>query len=267
MFLSNTIHPSDRDPGEVPWPPKRDLFGVGVSQTSYEESEALIMQAALQRSGAIVTHLPVHGLVDALRDPVFRAAVNSFELVAPDGQPVRWALNRFYGAALRDRVYGPELMLRLCRRAAETDLGVFLYGGRPEVVLRLRENLLKRCPGLRIVGCESPPFRALSTAEMDALAGRINASGAGLVFIGLGCPKQDLFAQASRRRIGAVLLCVGAAFDFHAGSKKMAPPWMQRCGLEWFFRLTQEPRRLWRRYLVSNSVFAFLVLRRLLVGR
>src|SRR5204863_3570670 len=147
------------------------------------------------------------------------------------------------------------LMLRLCRAAAAAGVSIYLYGGNPAVAEKLRANLLAACPGLEIAGYEAPPFRALTPDEDEAVVERINASGAGLVFIGLGCPKQDHFAFEHRDRLRAVQLCVGAAFDFHAGVKKMAPAWMQRRGLEWLFRLGQEPGRLWRRYLVTNSRF------------
>ena len=181
--------------------------------------------------------------------------VNAFEMVTPDGQPVRWALNVLHGTRLQDRVYGPELMLRACRRAAEVGVPIYLYGSVPDVLTGLERNLTERFPSLRIAGRESPPFRDLTPTEAAAMVDRIKSSGAGIVFVGLGCPRQDQFADAYRDAIGAVLVCVGAAFDFHAGTKRMAPPWMQRRGLEWLFRLGQEPRRLWRRYLVTNSVF------------
>jgi exopolysaccharide biosynthesis WecB/TagA/CpsF family protein len=134
---------------------------------------------------------------------------------------------------------------------------IYLYGGTPEVAQTIRENLISRYSGLRVVGSESPPFRPLTPQEQDELVERVNGSGAGVVFIGLGCPKQDHFAYEHADRIQAVQVCVGAAFDFHAGNKKMAPPWMQRRGLEWLFRLSQEPGRLWRRYLITNSLFVW----------
>jgi exopolysaccharide biosynthesis WecB/TagA/CpsF family protein len=237
------------------WPARHLLFGVPVSATTYEEAERAVVAAARAKRPALVDHLSVHGLAEAQRDPAFRAALARFDLVAPDGQPVRWALNLLFGTRLRERVYGPALMERLCAEAAREGIGVYLYGGRPEVLALLRERLLERHPELRIVGGESPPFRALSTAEDVAVVERIERSGAGLVFIGLGCPKQELFAAVHAHRISAVQVCVGAAFDFLAGAKPMAPRWMQAHGLEWLFRLASEPRRLWRRYLVGNSVF------------
>lgn len=249
------------------WPIKKDLFGVQISPTSYEEAMGPIMQAARERRSALVTFLPVHGVVTAARDGDYRTKINAFDIVAPDGQPVRWALNRFHKAELHDRVYGPEMMMRLCRRAAESGVSIYLYGSTPRTLEKLSVNLQERVPGLKIVGLESPPFRALSEEEIQQTIRRINDSGAGLVFIGLGCPKQDQFAFAHRDAIRAVQLCVGAAFDFHAGTKKMAPAWMQKRGLEWLFRLTQEPGRLWRRYIETNTLFLALVARRMVLGR
>jgi exopolysaccharide biosynthesis WecB/TagA/CpsF family protein len=243
------------------------LFGVDVSATSYDELTELLIRAARRGQPATVTHLAVHALITAVREPEFRRRVNELDIVAPDGQPVRGALNWFYGAALGDRVYGPELMSRLCARAADEGVGVYLYGSYPQVVERLRDNLVERSPALRVVGCEPSLFRALTPEEDDALVRRVNDSGAGLLFVGLGCPRQEVFAHEHRGRIKAVQLCVGAAFDFHAGNKKMAPGWMQRHGMEWLYRLIQEPTRLWRRYLVTNTFFCILFLRRMIFGR
>ena len=242
------------------WPKKFDLFGVAVSSTHYSEALDAIMRAATQNISAIVDHMPVHGLVEASRDPELRSKINRFDIVAPDGQPVRWALNRLYSTQLPDRVYGPELMLRLCQRAAEDRIGVYLYGSMEMVLKQLCIRLRERFPDLQIVGSESPPFRPLTIQEDQAVVERINRSGAGLVFLGLGCPKQEVFAHDHRERIHGVQLCVGAAFDFIAGNKKIAPPWMQKRGLEWLFRLYSEPKRLWRRYFVTNSIFLRKVL-------
>ena len=239
----------------IRWPRKMDLFGVGVSVTTYDEATAVILRAARQGVSGIVSCHAVHALVTAARDPVLREMVNTFEIVSPDGQPVRWALNLLHHARLSDRVYGPELMLRLCRGAADAAVPIYLYGGSPTVIQRLCANLLRMSPRLQIAGFESPPFRASTVEEDQAAVDRINGSSAGLVFVGLGCPKQDVFAYEHRRAIRAVQVCVGAAFDFHAGVKKMAPGWMQRRGLEWFYRLCQEPGRLGRHYLVTNGIF------------
>lgn len=241
--------------GPFAWPRKADLFGVGMSLTTYEEAVGAILRAASEGVPGLVACQAVHAVVTASGDPDLLEKVNAFDLVTPDGQPVRWALNLLHGTRLTDRVYGPELMIRLCRGAAAGQFPIYLYGGSPDVARRLHDNLLRLFPDLRIVGTESPPYRALTTEEDAALVERIRVSGARLVFVGLGCPKQDVFAYQHRRTIDAVQICVGAAFDFHAGVKKMAPAFMQRHGLEWLYRLSQEPSRLWKRYLVTNSIF------------
>ncbi len=239
----------------VLWPPRHDLFGVQMSATTYEQAVEAILHAAQSGQPAAVSLHAAHAVVTASDDPALRAKVNRFQMIAPDGQPVRWALNWLHRAGLPDRVYGPELTLRLCHAAAERGVSIYLYGSSPEVIERLSRNLVERFPGLMIAGAEAPPFRALTEEEDDAMVQRINASGAGLVFIGLGCPKQDHFAADHMDRIRGVQVCVGAAFDFHAGNKRTAPAWMQRRGLEWLYRLCQEPRRLWKRYLVTNTLF------------
>ncbi len=260
--------PAGRPGGSpVDWPPKVDVFGVGVSVTDYAAATDVILRAAAQRIPAVVTCHAVHAVVTASGDPSLRDKVNRFEVVTPDGQPVRWAMNLLHGTRLTDRVYGPELMLRLCRGAAAAGVPIYLYGGNPAVAERLRANLLDQCPGLRIAGYEAPPFRPLTPEEDRAVVERINGSGAGLMFVGLGCPKQDVFASEHRDAIRAVQVCVGAAFDFHAGVKPMAPVWMQRRGLEWLYRLLSEPRRLWRRYLVTNSIFVAKLTAALCRGR
>jgi len=237
---------------------------VRVSATSYDEAVDCIARAARDNKSAAVTAFAVHGLVTAADDKQYRDQVNTFEIVSPDGQPVRWALNRFYDANLADRVYGPEMMLRTCQRAARDGIGVYLYGSKPQVIDALVRNLPEKAPGLKIVGAEPNPHFPLSDGETDALIDRINKSGAGIVFLGLGCPRQEQFCYETHERINAVTLCVGAAFDFHAGNKPTAPAWMQKRGLEWLFRLVCEPRRLFKRYLITNTRFVMLVAGRML---
>jgi exopolysaccharide biosynthesis WecB/TagA/CpsF family protein len=239
----------------IRWPEKHGVFGVGVSAATCDEACDAILEAASRREPAVVSAFSVHALVEASAMAESAANANRFAIVAPDGQPVRWALNWLHGTRLRQTLQGYELMLRLCERAAALDISIYLYGSSPETLARLEANLRKAFPNLEIAGTESPPFRQLSPLEDDEMVERVNASGAGLMFLGLGCPKQDRFAAAHLDRIQAVQLCVGAAFDFLAGSKPLAPEWMQRRGLAWAFRLYQEPGRLWRRYLVTNSLF------------
>lgn len=239
----------------VAWPQKVDLFGVGCTPTNYDEAVRVICRAAQQRVSAIVSCHAVHAVMTFCTNPEWRGKVNTFDMITPDGQPVRWALNLLYRAGLKDRVYGPELMDRLCRQAATENIPIYLYGGTPDVLDKLKSRLCERYPQLQIAGAEAPPFRQLTEAEDRAVVERIRQSRAGIVFIGLGCPKQDLFAFDHRAQLSTVQICVGAAFDFHAGVKPTAPAWMQRRGLEWLFRLSCEPRRLWKRYLHTNSLF------------
>lgn len=258
-------------PPALIWPQKYDLLGVQVSATDYEGAITGIVRAVDEQASAVVTFQAVHPIVVASSDESFRAKVNSFEMLCPDGQPVRWAVNWLHGTGLKDRVYGPELTVRLCKVAAESEIKVFFYGSTDKVLEQLKKKLLEQYPEIQIVGTYSPPFRALSPEEDEEVVHRINASGAQIVFIGLGAPKQDEFGFEHRNRIHGVQVCVGAAFDFIAETKSVAPSWMQRNGLEWLYRLTQEPKRLWRRYLVTNSLFVlkvgFALLRKITVGR
>jgi exopolysaccharide biosynthesis WecB/TagA/CpsF family protein len=237
------------------WPRKHDILGIDVSATTYDQAIDTVIHAAKAQRSACVSHLAVHGLVEGSRDTRLRSMLNEFDIVAPDGQPVRLALNLLYKTKLPDRCYGPEFMMRVCQSAATEKIGVYIYGSYKHVVDGLADHLISRFPELRILGSEPSVFRPLSKSEDDALVCRICESGAGIVFLGLGCPLQEKFAYEHKGKIKAIQICVGAAFDFHSGNKKMAPEWMQRHALEWFFRLSKEPRRLWRRYLVTNTIF------------
>jgi len=259
---------SNGTPHSCPEPPaKVDLFGVPVTKAGPDEVLEAIMAWARIGRPATVVFMGVHGLTLSHRDPDYRRRLHQFDVVACDGQPVRWALNRWHDAQLPERVYGPMMTLRVCHAAAAEGVGVYFYGGREETLARLTARIAEQFPDLRIVGAESPQFRPLTADELCEAAVRINASGAGVVFLGMGCPKQEIFATDQRDAINAVQLCVGAAFDFHAGAVPMAPRWMQNAGLEWFYRLCREPRRLWKRYLVSNTIFIALCLKRTLGGR
>ncbi len=237
------------------WPKRADVIGVMVSCVDYDTAVSCILDAARSEQYGVVSCQAVHAVVTASGDRSLREQVNQFSMITPDGQPVRWALNLLHGARLRERVYGPELTLRVCRAAAEQGVPVYLYGGSEKTLAALEKRLCEQLPGLTIVGSESPPFRDLTEEENQAACERINRSGAKILLIGLGCPKQDYFAAKNADRVQAVQMCVGAAFDFHAGAKPMAPVWMQQNGLEWLFRLSCEPQRLWKRYLVTNTIF------------
>jgi N-acetylglucosaminyldiphosphoundecaprenol N-acetyl-beta-D-mannosaminyltransferase len=198
----------------------------------------------------------VHTVMACQEDPELRGAVLGADFTVPDGQPLVWALNAL-GHRLPDRVYGPELMDRACARAARTGRRFYLYGGRNQGSLaQLARTLRLRHPGVQIVGGYSPPFRELTPAEEDAVIEDIRRTEADVVWVGIGVPKQEKWMASMRDRLDApVLIGVGAAFDFHAGLIPQAPQSLQRLGLEWLFRLIQEPRRLWRRYLRYNPRF------------
>ncbi len=234
---------------------RHSVLGVLVDAVDYEAATAKVLDAAHDGRGYAVSALAVHGVMTGVQDRRHRYRLNRFDLVTPDGQPVRWALNWLYGTGLAARVYGPELMLRLCEGAAEEGLPVYLYGSRPEVLSRLAANLEDRFPGLKVAGSEPSRFRTLTDAETDDLADRVRASGARITFVGLGCPRQEIFAYEMRERFGMPLVAVGAAFDYHAGLVDEPPVWMQDRGLQWLHRLLQDPRRLWRRYLLLNPEY------------
>jgi N-acetylglucosaminyldiphosphoundecaprenol N-acetyl-beta-D-mannosaminyltransferase len=204
----------------------------------------------------------VHGVMESQRDPELRRIHNAAGLVTPDGMPLVW-LARRAGFRHVGRVYGPDLLLACCHASVARGYRHFFYGGNPGVAQRLSDRLVRRFPGLRVVGTYSPPYRPAGAAERDEVVQQINASGADIVWVGLSTPKQERWMDAHRTRLVApVLIGVGAAFDFHAGIKRQAPRWMQQSGLEWLFRLGQEPRRLWRRYSYNNVRFIAGVLRR-----
>ena len=184
-------------------------------------------------------------------------------MATPDGAPVAWMLRRL-GFAGQARINGPDLMWKYCAEAALRGDAIYLYGGTQATLDTLVARLTGAFPGLRIAGAESPPFRTLTSDEDAAAVARINRSGAGVVFVSLGCPKQELWMAAHRGRVQAVMIGVGAAFDYHAGTISRAPVWMQHAGLEWLHRLASEPRRLWRRYLVTNTLFVIGAARQLL---
>lgn len=208
----------------------------------------------------------VHSVVTTTQYLAFRAAIVNADMATPDGAPVAWMLRR-QGALDQSRISGPDLMLDYCNHAAQTGESIYLLGSTEGTLFALQRMLLERWPTLRIVGAESPPFRAISPDEDKATVNRINRSGAGTVWVSFGCPKQELWMAAHRGYVRAVMLGVGAAFDFHAGITSRAPAWMQKYGLEWLHRLASDPRRLWKRYLLTNTVFILGVARELLSRR
>ena len=239
----------------LPEMPRATVLGTDLALTDYEGAMDWMDEVVRRRERACVTAAAVHLVMVAREDDATRAAVDR-SLAVPDGVPLVWAL-RALGHRQATRVYGPDLMAAYCARSARTGTTMYLYGGRSaEALDELTRALLERYPGLRIVGGWSPPFRPLTDAERDEVAARINATGADVVWVGTGQPKQEKWMAEMRDRLDAPILGgVGAAFDFHAGLVPQAPSWMQRRGLEWTYRLAREPRRLWRRYARYNPRF------------
>jgi N-acetylglucosaminyldiphosphoundecaprenol N-acetyl-beta-D-mannosaminyltransferase len=252
--------------GKPPAPAaKLSVVGVGVNPTSYEEATAVCghwveeRRTALQQGreipGRCVAITDVHVIMTAVSRPDVLQVLNDADMVTPDGMPVVWAL-RSFGRHDQQRVYGPTLMLHVCRQAARFGHRVFLYGGLPETLPTLINNLKSQAPGLRVVGSYSPPFRELTPEEDAEVVRSIRESDADILFVGVSSPKQQLWIADHKHKLpGVVMLGVGAAFDFHSGRVEQAPAWMQRSGLEWFFRLTREPGRLWRRYVLKTPRF------------
>ena len=234
---------------------KRSVLGVLVDPTTYDEATAAVLGAARDGRSFALTALAVHGVMTGVQDRAHGARLNSFDLVTPDGQPVRWALNSLHRAGLADRVYGPTLTLRVLAGAAAEGLPVYLYGSTDETLDLLVGKLVEQLPALKIAGREPSKFRLAQPGEAEQIAERIKASGARLVLVGLGCPRQEIFAYALRPLLPMPLLAVGAAFDYHAGQLRKPPEWMQRRGLEWLWRLGLEPGRLWKRYLLLNPAY------------
>ena len=234
---------------------KRNVLGVMVDAIDYAAATESVLSAAREQRPLALTALAVHGVMTGVADDAHGARLNSFDIVAPDGQPVRWALNLMHGARLPDRVYGPELTLRVVDRCAREGLPVYLYGSTEDTLERLGAALHQKFPGLRIAGSEPSKFRAARPGEPAEIARRIHDSGARVVLVGLGCPRQEQFVHAMRPHVQAPLLAVGAAFDYHAGLLRIPPGWMQRAGLEWLWRLGLEPKRLWRRYVILNPQY------------
>jgi N-acetylglucosaminyldiphosphoundecaprenol N-acetyl-beta-D-mannosaminyltransferase len=255
-MASTTPAPDPHPTATALSPSAIDVLGVPLALTDYERTLDWIDATVAARGRGYVCVAAVHTVMACREDPELRAAVLGSSLTVPDGQPLVWAMNAL-GHTLPNRVYGPELMARACARATRTGTRMFLYGGRNQgALVQLALNLRTRFPGLQIVGGHAPPFRPLSAEEEAHVVAEINRSGADVVWVGIGVPKQEKWMAAMRAKLDApVLVGVGAAFDFHAGLVPQAPEWMQSAGLEWAFRLAAEPRRLWRRYLRYNPRF------------
>lgn len=217
----------------------------------------------VKNGGGYVCFSTVHMVMESRDNPTYAAKVNAADLIVPDGMPMVW-MQKLQGAKNAARVRANDLMILLCEYAANNNLSVGFYGGKQSVIDAILEKTRKTLPDLRVAYAYSPPFRPLTEAEDAAIVATINEKKPDLLFMGLGCPKQENWMAAHRKQISAVMLGVGASFDFYAGNVKESPAWLGKFGLEWLFRLTQEPKRLWRRYLILNPRFMWLALRQLL---
>ena len=236
------------------------ILGTRISSVTYEEAVSIILDKVERDTAAhaYVCAANVHTVSMARRDPTYREVLNHSLLSVPDGKPLIWAHKILGGRKLTDRVYGPTLMLRLCHSAAERSIPIYLYGGAAGVPEKLGDALMQKFPKLRVAGAVSPPYgnRAQDDPSLVSEIEAINRSGARILFVALGAPKQEIFMYKNAARINPIQIGVGAAFDFHTQRVAQAPDWMQDSGLEWLFRFCMEPRRLWRRYLFYNPYFA-----------
>jgi N-acetylglucosaminyldiphosphoundecaprenol N-acetyl-beta-D-mannosaminyltransferase len=242
------------------------VLRVNLTASSYQSVVEKSLQWAKTRESRALVFANVHVVMEAVDSPSYRDCLNNSDIVSPDGVPLVWAL-KLLGRREASRVYGPDCTLAMLKSAAEKGVPVGFYGGSPEVLEALERVVRRDYPTLRIPFAMSPPFRQLTPEEDDEVVRKITDSGVRILFVGLGCPKQERWVIEHRGRVPAVMFGVGAAFDFIAGSKKQAPRWMMRSGLEWLFRFATEPRRLARRYLKNNPRFVFLFAWQLITGR
>lgn len=242
------------------------VVGAPIDAVSWQKAKAVLLDWAAAGQSRYVCICNVHVVVSARSDPEFGRAVAEADMATPDGAPVAWTLRR-KGVPDQQRVNGPDLMWHLCSEAQARGIKVGLYGSTDATLSQLLDVMRKAFPSLDIAYVCSPPFRPLTADEDQTICDAINRSGAGFLFVGLGCPKQEKWMAVHRGRVNAVMIGVGAAFDYHAGTIRRAPLWMQRNGLEWLHRLLSEPRRLWKRYFHTNSVFILLTLKEFFTGR
>lgn len=237
-----------------------------IDALSWDDAIGQIVAWGAARESRYVCICNVHSAVTTTQDVEFKIAVNNADMTTPDGAPIAWALRRL-GHPSQQRINGPDLMMKYLTEAERLNQTVFFYGSTEDTLAKLRVALAKKFPMLRVGGTHAPPFRPLSLQEDDSIVDTINLSGSNVVFVGLGCPKQEKWMAEHRGRINAVMIGVGAAFDYHAGVLKRAPLWWQHNGLEWLYRLASEPRRLFRRYLVTNTLFVLGFVRQVVTAK
>lgn len=247
-----------RDPARYIDAGKQNVLGVRVDAVDKVAALHKVIAAARQRKALSVSALAVHGVMTGVLDETHRYRLNHINLVCPDGQPVRWVLNLLYKTGLTEPVTGTSLMLSICERAAQEGLPIYLYGSRPDVLAALSKNLIARFPKLIVAGTQPSRFRKVSAEEKQEIIEEIRNSGAAITFVGLGCPRQEVWVYEYTEQLSMPTMAIGAAFDFLSGNVPRAPQILQKWGLEWFYRLMQEPTRLWRRYVFLNPLYIAL---------
>ena len=247
--------------------PRVDIFGINLSVTTYDDATEQIIDAAKNKQSFAMSALATHGLMEAVYDDDFAEVVNGLDLVTPDGQPVRWAMNLLHDAGLTDRVYGPDLTWKVCGAAADAGVGIYLFGSTPETCDAFVKAILDEWPHAVISDVQPDRFRDATPEEDEADIARMNASGAGVFLVGRGCPRQERWVGAHKGKVNGAMMAVGAAFDYHAGELRKPPAALQRVGLEWAWRLALEPRRLFKRYAVTNSQYVMHLAKALLKQR
>lgn len=249
----------DMDKVRVPGSQTKRIIGSDIDVITWHQILNSIDKWGEEYRSRYICVCNVHSVVTANKSADLQEAINNADIATPDGMPLVWLI-RHGGFPAQERIYGPDIMWKYCAMAAAHKRSIYLFGTTEATLGKLRSALETAFPGLKIAGSYAPPFRPLTVVEDETIINQINSSGANVVFVGLGCPKQELWMAEHRGRINAVMIGVGAAFDFHAGTTKTAPKWMQSAGLEWLFRLLSEPRRLWKRYLVTNTKFILYIL-------
>lgn len=239
--------------------PRANILGIGISAINMDLALTQVSDWITQGDSQYICITGVHGVMESQRDPALQRIHNQAGMVTPDGMPMVW-LSQLQGYKHVRRVYGPDFMLAVCEHSLTTGWKHYFYGGAPGVAELLAQCLRQRFPGLIVAGCDTPPFRPLTPEEDQIAIQKMNDSGADIVWVGLSTPKQERWMASHLGKLTSpVMIGVGAAFDFHTGLKKQAPRWMQAIGMEWLFRLMTEPKRLWKRYLINNPRFLFLV--------
>lgn len=235
----------------------KEILNTRLDTVTYQSACDRIQILATSKQSSYIVAANVHVIMTAYWQPTYRTILEKAALVTPDGMPLVFGM-RWLGSKNQQRVYGPDLMLAWCDHASKTNLPIYLYGSTPQTLQKLSQKLQSAFPLLHIAGTHSPPFRTLAPKEEAADIARIQKSGAAVVFVGLGCPKQEEWMHRQLGKLDAVMIGVGAAFSFHSGDIIQAPRWMMKLSLEWLFRLTKEPQRLWSRYLLTNTSFVYL---------